>query len=136
MSAPERIWVDPDEAKYFDGSGANQVAEYVRADLYAALEQERDALKRNARIWGAAHEKAIERSHAEVERLRAIVEMAWAGYGYDQEWDCDCPVCAAIRTRTPHDTEGEEPPVTDMQGRDIPHRDCGPTGKMQSNKGE
>ena len=30
----------------------------------------------------------------------------------------------------------DEPPVTDMQGRDIPHRDCGPTGKMQSNKGE
>ena len=130
MSAPERIWVDPDEAKYFDGSGANQVAEYVRADLYAELEQERDRKQANAVDW---HNEAIdrgrevERLRAEqetrmsipdvdlsgkwvkrelYERLRAIVEMAWAGYGYDQEWECDCQVCAAIRTRTPHDTGG------------------------------
>jgi len=38
----------------------------------------------------------------EYDRLQEIVEMAWKGYGYDQEWDCDCPVCAAIRTRTPY----------------------------------
>lgn len=42
----------------------------------------------------------------ELRRLEGIVEMAWKGYGYDQEWDCDCLVCAAIRTRTPHDTDG------------------------------
>ena len=41
-----------------------------------------------------------------LERYREIIGMAWKGYGYDQEWDCDCPVCAAIRTRTPHDTDG------------------------------
>ena len=64
----------------------------------------------------AARTYAPERTHyaddetlayvAKLERYREIVEMAWKGYGYDQEWDCDCPVCAAIRTRTPHDTDG------------------------------
>jgi len=42
---------------------------------------------------------------AALERYREIVEMSWKGYGYDQEWDCDCAVCAAIRTRTPYEVE-------------------------------
>jgi hypothetical protein len=63
----------------------------------AALEQERDDLQKTCAVV-----------NADRARLREIVEMAWKGYGYDQEWDCDCPVCAAIRTRTPYDTEGEK----------------------------
>ena len=45
---------------------------------------------------------------AKRDRLRGIIEMAWKGYGYDQEWDCDCSVCAAIRARTPHGAALEE----------------------------
>ena len=72
------------------------------ADEVAALEHELATEREN---WDNANAKSLERK-TEVERLRAIVEMAWKGYGYDQEWDCDCLVCAAIRTRTPHDTDG------------------------------
>lgn len=38
----------------------------------------------------------------ERDRLVEIIDMAWRGYGYDEDWECDCRVCAAIRTRTPH----------------------------------
>jgi len=113
--APERIWVDDwnDVCRKPSVCGV----EYVRADLYAALEQERAIFQDTVKKLVALEQERDDfklgfvdclkgRSH-ELRRLQGIVEMAWKGYGYDQEWDCDCPVCAAIRTRTPHDTEGE-----------------------------
>jgi hypothetical protein len=78
--------------------------EYVRYSDYSALEQERDIFQDTVKKLVAVRD--LRARFIEVERLRAIVEMAWAGYRYDQEWECDCQVCAAIRTRTPHDTGG------------------------------
>lgn len=76
-------------------------ARALEARLWSAEEKiaELEELNRgSSQLWRDAMEREA--------RLREIVEMAWKGYGYDQEWDCDCPVCAAIRTRTPHDTDG------------------------------
>ena len=82
----------------------------------AALEAERDELE--AYLMEALNQlddfklalvdclKSRRHQLRERDRLREIVDMAWKGWGYDQEWDCDCPVCAAIRTRTPHALEG------------------------------
>ena len=64
-----------------------------------ALIVERDQLQMTVNGLVAKY-KTLEQ---ERDRLREIVEMAWAGYGDDQEWECDGRVCAAIRTRTPHD---------------------------------
>lgn len=77
-------------------------ARALEARLMSAEEKvaELEELNRGAsQLWRDAMEREA--------RLREIVEMAWKGYGYDQEWDCDCPVCAAIRTRTPYGTKGE-----------------------------
>jgi len=68
-------------------------------EQFVALEQEREDFK-------LAFTDCLKSRSEELRRLQEIIEMAWKGYGYDQEWECDCQVCAAIRTRTPHDTDG------------------------------
>jgi len=69
------------------------------ADEIEALIAERDDYK-------LALVDCLKSRSYELRRLQMIVEMAWKVVGDSQEWDCDCPVCAAIRTRTPHALEG------------------------------
>ena len=79
MSGPERIWIpeDPNADMYFSILYDKNTIEYVRADLYAKLEQERYREK-GLRWWFA---KNYGLAVQERDRLReALEEIADSGF--------------------------------------------------------
>jgi len=95
--APERIHASPRPVRTFDSEQRIGTVEYVRADLYAALEQERDELDAhlmetldqldNCKLGYIDCLKSrsfeLRRLEQEVERLRTAYKMFEGRHGYD-----------------------------------------------------
>lgn len=105
VDAPEKIWIGHDDCPYFYEESElaevdSPVTEYVRADLYAALEVENKRLKENAISWSmeaSRYAKALDKARErEAEVLSTGVKPL--------EWE------------ETHTRRSEEDPTTEWNG--------------------
>jgi len=56
--------------------------------------------------WAKDADAYMDYLETENKRLNRIIDKSWEGYGGGDvlDWDCDCPVCVAIRAATLKET--------------------------------
>lgn len=99
--APERIWIDRHGGNWSPCSGGTQDVEYVRADLFTALQAERDAWKARAEAAVVACRKAHD----------ALWELNPNNYDHDDVCKANDGAIEAILTLAPiiGETHGKPP---------------------------